>query len=190
MERSTHSCSPCRPSPTGPSTTDGMPAAVRREESIHALIPPSSASIPVTLLKAPGKRLHHGRSPRHLHGVPEEDGAHVRFEGRVGMCKPEKLFSQVLLHSVCRFSGDSSSLDSHTAGRRVGGQFLSAADQGRMHGSGPQDGMGGAGESRQPMSSMATRTRPILAIASTPMSGREPCAATPRVSISSQEKPL
>jgi acetylornithine deacetylase/succinyl-diaminopimelate desuccinylase-like protein len=32
--------------------------------------------------------------------------------------------------------------------------------------------------------------RPILAIASTPRSGREPCAATPVVSTSSQMKPL
>src|SRR5438132_2401971 len=37
---------------------------------------------------------------------------------------------------------------------------------------------------------MPTSTPPIAAMASTPRSGREPCAATPSVSTSSHRKPL
>ena len=87
-------------------------------------------------------------------------------------------------------SDDRAAFHLQAAAVRIAAQLASAVDDRRVQRRRPHDRMRGRACSSRSSCSSARSTRPIRRIASRPSRGRLPCAARPRVSISTHANPL
>src|SRR5947208_2916975 len=175
---STHSTSACAPSPSGPYATAGMPAAFSSAMSIQYATPISTGSAAASATA----RLS-GWSPA------TSDGGRSSITRAVPRSSPiSSWISRRLLAPSSPGTVRRSSLATQRAGY-VDISWPPSISEAWMEPA-PSNRCRGPSRKRESRSRTPVKTRPMCAIASTPRSERDPWAATPCVSTSSQTNPL
>ena len=180
--RSTHSTTSCAPSPPGPKI-DRRDARLVEDRRVHPGRPADH-----------GRRMAEQRARRgrctsahdlgvgaDLEGRAHERRAHLGAQLGIGLPPPRSTSSRTCASTTLGvLAGDGAALELHEAALGVARQLLAALDQRGVHRAGAEQRVARArrrGAGRGPRCPSARG--PLLAIASTPSCGCEPCAARP-----------